>query len=279
MVWLLKKELKLFILSRSDFLLAMTILIGINFGGYVLLAADTRTTHCTNGSVDYVADDNAKKIQKTTLGLIAGAGSWDIIRRVKNKLQKQEITDINQILSIIEKEKLHHQRCGGPAAEKAIEITRWICSYSKIDDGNPKLRLNTINSTVENGLGLYQDVGDDLVPFTVIMPEEVTHAEDRITIVQNLRKAIALAMAYEPSFDNVLFDSASYNWLTIVQLIRNIIRKLYDYIIRNIQPIPSISPDCLIGIHMLDGQMGISSKLKGTDISDIDVSALITWDP
>lgn len=84
----------------------MTIALGINFGDYVLLVADTRTIFgWPNHIVSYT--DESKKIQKTSFGLITGAGRTNLLDSVKNRLAKQEITNTNQIFEIIKEERLN----------------------------------------------------------------------------------------------------------------------------------------------------------------------------
>lgn len=53
----------------------MTIAIGLNLGSYAILAADTRTTYYLDGR-PFLYDDSTPKVQRTTIGLITGAGSF-----------------------------------------------------------------------------------------------------------------------------------------------------------------------------------------------------------
>lgn len=232
--------------------------LGINFGAYVLLAADTRTTY-PNGSV---ANDDSEKIQKTTIGLIAGAGSFDLINHlVNNRLQKKEVTDINRIYSIIKEERL---RCRN---KRDVEITKWICSYPTIDNGNRELTLCIIPPTVGDGLEPYRE--KDLTKgygqyylkeCKVIMPNEATE-EDGQYFKKSLKSEIALCLSkpFETPFHALECHSRK-----IVRLIQRLSLQ--------IQPkFPSISPHCQIGVHTLRGQnIYISPILKATDVASKD---------
>jgi hypothetical protein len=221
----------------------ITIAIGINFGTYVLLAADTRTMRYNqNGSIrDYV--DDSTKIQKTSIGLITGAGSKELLDLVKERLEKEKISHTNQILHIIKKERLHYQRIFWRTAEEDIPMTGWIFSYPTIDKRNPKLRLGMIHPTLGDVLALYQENNP-----AVIGPHEATE-EDICDVCDFLKKEIKPFKEF-----STLSDSIRYHWLLIARLIQRI------------QPhFPSISSHCQIGVHTLDNLRGISSILKDTD--------------
>ena len=241
----------------------MTIAMGINFGTYVLLAADTRiTNYYWNVNVrDYVVKDHADdsvKIQKTSIGLITGAGSVKLLDRVKGRLQKEEVTNTNQFLSIIREERRNYRKLFRKTAEQDIEKTGWILSYYTIDNENLKLRLGMIHPSVGDGLKIMLSENHPWV----ILPSEAT--EDYANeFVESLTKEIEPCDQFE-----TLFGSIRHHWLLIARLIRTMHPEF-----------PSISPDCQIGVHTLDGQVGISSILKDTDVSDIDVNALMTWYP
>jgi len=223
----------------------MTIAIGINFDAYVLLAADTRTTRYNwDGSVREYVDDSIK-IQKTTVGLITGAGSKELLDLIKGSLEKEKITHTNQILNIIKKERLHYRRLFWRTAEEDIQMTGWIFSYITIDKGNPKLRLGIIHPTFGDVLGLYQENH----PAT-ICPHEATEE-----VVEEIGDFLKKKIKPFKEF-TTLSDSIQYHWRLIARLIQKI------------QPVfPSISSHCQIGVHTLEGLKGISSILKDTDPS------------
>ena len=68
----------------------MTIALGINFGDYAFLASDSRATfYNLDGTVRSFEDDQ-KKIYKTKLGVITGAGSIPLLEAVKDQLELNE---------------------------------------------------------------------------------------------------------------------------------------------------------------------------------------------
>ena len=224
----------------------MTIAIGINFDAYVLLAADTRTTRYNwDGSIrDYV--DDSIKIQKTTVGLITGAGSKELLDLVKDKLEKEKITHTNQILNVIKKERLHYRRLFWRTAEEDIKMTGWIFTCTTVENNNPKLRLGIFHPSLSlDKLAFYEENYP-----AVINPHEATE-EVVEEIVDFLKKKIKPFKEF-----TTLSDSIQYHWRLIARLIQKI------------QPVfPSISSHCQIGVHTLEGLKGISSILKDTDPS------------
>lgn len=242
----------------------MTIATGINFGTYVLLAADTRVTcYNENGGLTCYEDDFGK-VQKTKIGLITGAGRIYLLDQVKKRLQNREITISTQILNIVEEERLNYRRLSAEIAEQDIKRTGWIFSYRVFGNVNPDyssnviLRLSMIHPLIGNGL---KTMFSENYPW-VIMPYEATKEYSK-DFIESFAAEIKPCDRFE-----TLYRSINYHSLKIAQLIRKI------------QPeFPSISPYCQIGVHTKDGRRGISPILKNTDSSDIDVSALMTWDP
>jgi len=49
-------------------------------------------------------DDNSSKVQKTTMGLITGAGFCTLLDSVKRKLAIEQVTDTERVLGIINEE-------------------------------------------------------------------------------------------------------------------------------------------------------------------------------
>lgn len=80
----------------------MTIAIGINLGLYAIFAAVTRTTYYRLGMPFF--NDNSLKIQRTTMGLITGAGFCALLDSVKDKLANEEVTSTERVLGIIDEE-------------------------------------------------------------------------------------------------------------------------------------------------------------------------------
>jgi len=216
----------------------MTIALGINFGDFVLLAADTRTTF---GRVDHIVSytDESEKIQKTSFGLITGAGRTDLLDAVKNRLAKQEITNTNQIFEAI-KEERRSLLVRFLITESDIELTGWVYSYSTVLNDAPKLRLDVVHPSLGEGLVRWEEN-----KAAIICPNETSKKEAN-KIVAILNKVI------KPSTEfTTVEESYRYHGQIIGKLIGRIQPKY-----------PSVSRRYQIGIHKLDGSMSISPIIK-----------------
>ena len=216
----------------------MTIALGINFGDYVLLAADTRTTFgWVNHIVSYT--DESEKIQKMSFGLITGAGRTNLLDSVKNRLAKQEITNTDQIFEIIKEERLN--LLGRLLiTENDIALTGWIYSYITTLNDAPKLRLDVVHPSLGEGLARWEEN-----KAAIICPYEASK-EEADEIIAILNKAI------KPSTEFATVEE-SYRYHG----------QIIGALIRQIQPKhPSVSRCHQIGIHKLDGSMGISPIIK-----------------
>jgi len=216
----------------------MTIALGINFGDYVFLAADTRTTFgWVNHIVSYT--DESEKIQKTSFGLITGAGRTNLLDSVKNRLAKQEITNTDQIFEIIKEERLN--LLGRLLiTENNIALTGWVYSYITILNDAPKLRLDVVHPSLGEGLARWEEN-----KAAIICPHEASkeEADEIIAILNEVIKPSTEFATVEESY--------RYHGQIIGALIRQIQPKY-----------PSVSRCYQIGIHKLDGSMGISPIIK-----------------
>ncbi len=226
----------------------MTIALGVNFGNYALVAADTRTTQYNlDGSVCTYIDDS-EKIQKTKCGLITGAGSVQLLDIVKGRLKEEEVTNTNQIISMIKEARISYKRKFWLTAARDIELTGWIFTYTTLVENKPKLRLGIMHPLIGDEIGLYEDNNPAL-----ICPVEATKEEADI-ISDFLLKAIKHSKDF-----STLSESIQYHWSVIAKLTREIQPKY-----------PSMSPYSQIGIHTIDGLIGISPILKD-DKSNITI--------
>jgi len=216
----------------------MTIALGINFGNYVFLAADTRTTFgWVNQIIRYT--DESEKIQKTSFGLITGAGRTNLLDSVKNRLAKREIINTDQIFKIIKEERLNLLR-RHLITESDIALTGWVYSYITILNDAPKLRLDMVHPSLGEGLARWEEN-----KAAIICPYEASK-EEADKIIATLNKVIKPSVHFA-----TIEESYRYHGQIIGELIRQI------------QPrYPSISRCYQIGIHKLDGSMGISPITK-----------------
>lgn len=83
----------------------MTITLGIDFGDYIFIAADTRTvTYDRLGRIIHIRDDT-QKIIKTRFGLVTGSGYLDLLDAIKSKLvEENSKLHTDKILDIIKAE-------------------------------------------------------------------------------------------------------------------------------------------------------------------------------
>lgn len=216
----------------------MTIALGINFGDYVFLAADTRTTFgWVNHIISYT--DESEKIQKTSIGLITGAGRTNLLDSVKSRLAKQEITNTDQISEIVKEERLN--LLGRLLiTENDIALTGWIYSYITILNDAPKLRLDMVHPSLGEGLARWEEN-----KAATICPYEASK-EDADEIIAILNKVIKPSVEFA-----TVEESYQYHGQIVGKLIRQIQPKY-----------PSISRRYQIGMHKLDGSMGISPIIK-----------------
>jgi hypothetical protein len=230
----------------------MTIALGINFGSYVLLAADTRVTYYDLSYRRVGCSDAHEKIHKTNVGMVTGAGSVELLKLVSDRFDAiDQIISTDQVLHMVDEERRRYRTLNPQVPDKIIESTGWIFGYltfaeGTFDQGTPTLRLGVIRSS-ETIIGRRHLVND--YPY-VIPPFEATE-KDFDLITSFLKESIKPADQFE-----TLRDSIQHHWSLIAELIRAIQPKF-----------PSISSSCQIGVHTLDGFTGISSILKDTDAS------------
>lgn len=232
----------------------MTIAIGVNFGGYVLLAADTRVSHYNMNDqlIDY--DDDHEKIYHTSIGIITGAGGVELLGLVNNKFtQLHEIGSTDLLLDIAYRERTRYRglfrQFPKQYVEKTIEKTGWIFSYlthaeGTFDGGTPALRLGMIHPS-QNIIGR-RHLADNFP--IAIYPFEAGE-EDANDIFHSLKDLIKPIEQFKE-----IEDSIQYHGLQIAQLIQNISPSF-----------PSISSYCQVGAHTLDGRTGTSAVVKPGD--------------
>ncbi len=222
----------------------MTLAIGIDFGAYVLLAADIRTAYYDwNGRTIEFRDDS-DKIQKTDAGLLTGAGYFDLLARVKRKIAQQTTTNTNQILTIISEEMQHCQSRYGGRAAHYIEKTGWIFSYTTVHNGAPNLRLAIAHpDTGKRVMGLYKEHDP-----AVIYPAEATKEQ-----AQDIHDV--LSEGIEPFEQSKSVDkSIKHHWTVVMKAVHACAHTF-----------PSVSSYLQIGVHTLDHRVAISPIVKDTE--------------
>lgn len=154
----------------------MTIAIGINLGLYAILAADTRTTYHRFDMPFF--DDNSTKVQKTTMGLITGAGFFPLLDSVKRKLATEQITNTERVLSIIkeENEKTRQAWRTYSQIDSWMEKTGWIFSYTTLLNNEPTLRVGIFHPSINKEMYVTYEVGNPEIIFPVELDPETAQA-------------------------------------------------------------------------------------------------------
>jgi len=120
----------------------VTLIVGLNLGDYALLGADTRVTCRHQNGAQYFEDD-ADKIYRFSLGLIAGAGLQSLVESAKDLVDEAAIAHIDQLAQIIEQERT---RVLDGIAERevreGIAHTQWMFTYLAAQNANrPQLAM------------------------------------------------------------------------------------------------------------------------------------------
>lgn len=221
----------------------MTIAIGINLGSYAILAADTRTTYYLFGTPFH--DDNSSKIQKTTMGLITGAGFSALLDGVKKRLVTEQVGNTETVLRIIKEETEMARSVWRmyPQIESWIEQTGWIFTYMTVLSDQPVLRLGAFHPSLNREMYATYEVGNPAIIFPVELDSQSAH-EIHDLVVKRVKVPTGVADVQT----SVEQNSA-----------------LVGTVISELQPsCPSIGRRFQIGIHS-GGQTGISSLV---DIKD-----------
>lgn len=122
----------------------MSLVIGINFGTYVLLAADTRVTI---GDPPIDRHDDESKIVQTELGLIVGAGLVQLLDPVKATFCSKAVQHSSDLLAIVEAERTRLRMLTWDATND-IRTTSWLYSYLT-PDHPAGVRLGMITGSFE----------------------------------------------------------------------------------------------------------------------------------
>lgn len=102
----------------------MTILLGFVVDDFVMLGADTRA--CQFGPEGLIlVDDDTPKIFKTGVGLIAGAGWYNLVHDVIARLKDPPASNV-ETAEILRQER---DKTGIPPTEPQITHTSWLITY------------------------------------------------------------------------------------------------------------------------------------------------------
>ena len=108
----------------------MTLIVGFNFGSYVLMGADARVCYYPNDRL--VFRDDEEKIRETSMGLIAGAGLANLLDAVKVRLKDEDVTHTDRIIEIVNEERRIIERrpeALSARVQEALTTTAWMFTY------------------------------------------------------------------------------------------------------------------------------------------------------
>ncbi|MBA7501464.1 hypothetical protein ES706_00034 [subsurface metagenome] len=221
----------------------MTINIGINLGKYIILAADTRTVYFLHGRQMYT--DENQKIQKTKIGLITSAGHKGLLDEVKYQLAQRDIKHTDQIIQIIKEQVDAFSPRTYPEIKKVIDMTGWLLTYKTLVGKKPILRLALLHPQFNYELALY---GKNKA--CVIMPFEANE-ETTEAVSDTINKKIKPLENISKIKENISYHSA-------------LIKQSVSTVSKNFE---SVSPTFHIGVHSIDGKMGISTRVENEKFS------------
>jgi len=225
----------------------MTINIGINLGEYIILGADTRTERLLGNRKMFYSDED-QKIQETKIGLITGAGYKDILDDVKRELSQRDTENTTEIIQIVKKSKdkfLINRPPFFTVDEKWFEPTCWLLTYMTIIDKFPGLRLALIHPQFNHDIALYEKY----MP-CVVMPRDST-PEELEFIAEFVNGKIKPLEDISKIEENIIYH---------VGLIQKVIRDVSE-------KHDSVSQSFQIGVHVIDGSIGISPIIKANRFS------------
>jgi len=226
----------------------MSLIAGLHLGNFALIAADKREMSIYGDTL--VPDhDEAAKIISAGLGYVTGSGIVELLHFVKEALANTEITETDQILAIVAREREHfrsaHSADPGWAGEQ-VKKTGWMFTYMTEDDGQAAVRVAIVHeSWNDDGIRLlYKGAAKVLVPIDGIA-EEAQRLSDILT--QNLKTTDELSG---------LAESISYH-VPLLQAVFKYASEICD----------SVSESFHVAVHTNDGQMLLSNEISTSTVN------------
>lgn len=121
----------------------MTMIVGINLGEYIIVAADRREVLMEDGKVISIISDQINKFVEWNGGIITGCGYVPLLRDLKSYLQTTEITNTNQIIALT-KQAVSDLPLHDASWKKQ---THWMFNYIAETENGFQCRLGYIKST------------------------------------------------------------------------------------------------------------------------------------
>lgn len=224
----------------------MTVCIGMTFGTYALLGADTRVSKRLPFGVRY--HDDQEKIQYTSLGLITGAGLVQLLDRVKDTVRDTEIRHTDELVEVAEEayDLIRDQFAGWKELEDWLRLTAWLVTYRAEVDNQTTVRLGVLRKAGDRSRAKL----DILEPHQAIclVPPEAAEINDEI------HQSISAALRPLDSFDSIQ-EHVDYHRFVLTK-----------YIAEFAIEFDSVSEAMHFAVHTESGQREISER---TDLSEI----------
>jgi hypothetical protein len=215
----------------------MTICIGINFGEYVILCADTRKTF---GEPRQRWVDDCEKVVETALGLITGAGWTTLLDAVGPRFgEVHVVADIGRIVNEERDAILQDRRFLASNVRRWLGMTGWLFTYRS----PTHLRLGLLHPHFEQDHGAGSIVSIEPGHGRVICPAEATSEEADVLFK-------ALNDHIRPVGD---FDDLQAHYRHHYDVCAGLVAAASRY--------PSVAPRMTIGVHTVSGQIDVSSPV------------------
>lgn len=230
----------------------MSLIIGLHLGNIVLLAADKRVMDLYGNRFVFNNDEH-EKIIDAGLGYVTGSGVIELLDNVKDSLANADITNTNQIMEIInrEKERFLYSHWAGPEwAAEQIKKTGWMFTYSTKSDSQTAIRIGMVHGSWNDDLIRLLHKGTAMV----FVPID-GNGEESERLSEILTQSIKTT--------NVLTE----------------LTEIIPYHVRLLQPIfehvsdicPSVSKAFHVAVHTNDGMMIVSEEIS-PDTTNIQFS-------
>jgi|GEM_PF-1218163 len=132
----------------------MTMIVGINLGGYIIIAADRREVFMEDGKVTSIISDEIDKFVKWNGGIITGCGYVPLLRDLKSYLETTEITNTDQIVALT-KQAISDLP---PHATSWIKQTHWMFNYIAGTESGTQCRLGYIKSIKPDEINILNEM-------------------------------------------------------------------------------------------------------------------------
>lgn len=167
----------------------MTMIVGINLGEYVIVAADRREVFIENGQVASIISDDIDKLVKWNGGVITGCGYVPLLSDLKNYLKRSEIINTDQIVALTK------QVVFDLPVHASIwkQQTHWMFTYVTDSYSGSQCRLGYIKS------GAPEDV-HMLHTMKATIWAKLPDIEQRLEALNNALKPLSSPEEFEANF-------------------------------------------------------------------------------